>query len=250
MKRPPIIGIGASWAPTKIGRPAFPDACFDYLKCEYYEPIAKNGAIPLIIPNLEKEHWPLLDTIVRQIDGLLLSGGSDLAPDLFGQEEIAGSDCIIRRRRDEFELELLRRWDMIRPHGPILAICRGHQVLNAYYGGTLFQDFAICGIDTIPEGHRTPEKKRTYHSIDVVPGTLLADVIGAGDHMVNSSHHQGIDVLADGFEVSACAGDGVIEAMEHSCHARWLLSIQWHPEALDDEESARIFAAFVASCSA
>ncbi len=249
MTRPPIIGITASWAPFKKGRPFFPDSAFDYLKCEYYEPLARLGALPLIIPNLLPEQWPLLDTIARQMDGLLLSGGSDLAPDLFGQDELPASGCVVRRRRDELELELLRRWNLIRPHGPILAICRGHQVLNTLYGGSLFQDFDACGVETIPQGHRTPEKRRTYHDVEVLSGTLLSEVIGAGRHRVNSSHHQGIDRLADGFIVSARAEDGIIEAMEMEDRTRWLVSVQWHPEAMDNDESARIFAAFVAACA-
>ncbi|MCK5834010.1 gamma-glutamyl-gamma-aminobutyrate hydrolase family protein [bacterium] len=247
-KRQPIIGITASWAPEKEGRPFFSDAAFDYLKCEYSEAIADAGAVPIIIPNLSPRNWDYLNTLIRNLDALFLSGGSDLAPDFFNQEKIQGAKCVIRRKRDEFEFELMRRWEMIRPQSPIMAICRGHQVLNAYYDGSLFQDFEACGIKTISQGHRTPEKKRTNHTIEVYPGTLLAEIIGAGIHEVNSSHHQGIDKLADGFIVSARADDGIIEAIEPRLRDRWLISVQWHPEAMGDVDSGRIFAAFVESC--
>lgn len=229
-------------------RPVFPDGSFDYLKNEYSDSITRAGGLPIIIPNFEKEDWYLIDYLIPRFDGLLLSGGSDFASDLFGQEEIPGADCVVRRRRDEFELELMRRWDAIRPNSPIFAICRGHQLINIHYGGTLFQDFKACGVKTIEIGHRTAEKRRTYHNIDVYEKTLLAEIVGAGKLHVNSSHHQAIDRLADGFVVTARAEDGIVEAIEEKYTKRWLLSIQWHPEALTDDASAALFKAFVDAC--
>ncbi len=245
MKHFPLIGVTASWTPFVEKRPVFPDGSFDYLKNDYTDSVADAGGIPIIIPNLERENWKLLDPLIRRLDGLLFSGGSDITPDLFGQEEIPGSNCIIRRRRDEFEMELMRRWDVIRPHGPILAICRGHQLLNIHNGGTLIQDFGACGVDVIPEGHRTPEKRRTYHEVGITKGGLLAEIMGEGRTRVNSSHHQAIDKLAENFRAVAFADDGIIEAIEPIEPGRWVLSIQWHPEALSDDASAGIFEAFV-----
>jgi len=248
MDSTPLIGITSSWAPFERNRPVLPDGSFDYLKNEYSDSIARAGGASVIIPNFEKDGWGLLDHLINRLDGLLLSGGSDLAPDFFGENEISEAGCFIRRRRDELELELLRRWDSIRPDRPILAICRGHQVLNVYYGGTLIQDFAACGKATIPENHRTPDGHRTYHEIEVLGGTLLAEITGEGTIKVNSSHHQGTDRLGEGFIVSARAADGIIEAIELKEPKRWLLSVQWHPEALNDEASDRIFEAFVEAC--
>lgn len=248
MKEIPLIGVTASWTPFVENRPVFPDGSFDYLKNEYSDSLARAGGLPVIIPNFKRDDWHLIDSLIRRLDGLLLSGGSDFAPDLFGQEEIPGSDCIIRRRRDEFELELMKRWDLIRPRSPVFAICRGHQLINIHYGGTLFQDFETCGVKTIEIGHRTKEKRRTYHDIEVYKNTLLAGIVGAGKLHVNSSHHQGVDRIAGGFIATAKAEDGIIEAIEQPISERWLLSIQWHPEALTDEASAKIFAAFVEAC--
>jgi len=248
MANVPLIGVTASWTPFVENRSVFPDGSFDYLKNEYTDSILRAGGLPVIIPNLEREHWGLMDQLIRNLDGLLLSGGSDLAPDLFGQPNLPGSDCVIRRRRDEFELDLMHRWDMLRPHSPVLAICRGHQLLNVLYEGTLIQDFAACGIKTIDCGHRTIDKRRTYHDVDVLEGTKLSRITGSGSIHVNSSHHQAIDSLADGFIISARAEDGVIEAIEETDENRWLISIQWHPEALTDEISAAIFQAFVEAC--
>ncbi len=246
MKRAPFIGITASYAPPADNRRVFPDPEFDYLKCEYHEAIAKAGGLPIIIPNLPPEQFGHLDELVRKLDGLLLSGGSDLAPKHFKQDQNPLAKCVIRERRDELELDLLRRWFLIRPKGPILAICRGHQVLNAFLGGTLHQDFAACGIETIPVGHRTAEAKRTEHKVTIEPGTRLAEIIGEGEHMVNSSHHQGVDRLAKGYIVSARAEDGIIEAIEPEGREGWVISVQWHPEAMHkDLASMKIFEAFI-----
>lgn len=250
MKRYPSIGITVSWAPPKEGRAGFPDPGFDFIKNEYVEAVAESGGVPLLIPNLDRPHWALLDQMLPRLDGLLFSGGSDLAPDLFGQEENPEAGCNIRRRRDVFELELLRRWNMIRPDGPIFGICRGHQVLNVFYGGDLFQDFGAYGREVIPQGHLSPEKKRTHHKIDVKDGSMLEGIIGGGDHEVNSSHHQGIKILADDFLASAYAPDGIIEAFELREQSRWLMSVQWHPEAMfDTVESRKLFKAFIEACS-
>jgi len=249
MNNPPSIGITVSWVPHQDDRTGFSDTPFDFNKSEYSEAIARSGGLPILIPNLLSEHWDLIDPLLIKIDGLCLSGGSDLAPDLFGQEEIPDAGCLIRRRRDEFELELLRRWDILRPDGPIFAICRGHQVLNIHYGGTLIQDFDACSVETIPQGHRTPDRKRTVHWIKVEDGTLLADIIGEGFHLVNSSHHQGIDRLGEGFIPGAFAPDGIIEGFELKSKSRWLISVQWHPEAMMfAEDSRRLFEAFVDAC--
>jgi len=251
----PLIGVTSSWTPFVENRPVFPDGSFDYLKNEYTDSILRAGGLPVTIPNFTKEHWEFIDPLIRRFDGLLLSGGSDFSPDLFGQNELSEAGCVVRRRRDEFELELMRRWDILRPQSPILAICRGHQLLNIHYGGDLYQDFEACGIKTIEIGHRTAEKRRTYHDIEVFESTRLASIVGAGTIHVNSSHHQGIDRLAEGFVVSARAEDGIIEAIEQTTPQtpqgdgkRWLISIQWHPEALSDETSAALFLAFVVAC--
>ncbi len=249
MKNMPIIGVTASWTPPVENRPVFPDGSFDYLKNEYTDSVANAGGLPIIIPNFEREHWHYLDSLIRRLDGIFFSGGSDFAPDLFGQEAIPEADCVVRRRRDEFELELFRRWDMIRPKSPVLAICRGHQLLNIRYGGTLYQDFDACGIPTIEIGHRTAEKRRTYHDIEIESGTLLAEIVGKGNLEVNSSHHQAIDRLAENLKVTAWAEDGIIEAVEEISPQRWLLSVQWHPEALTDSASKAIFKAFVEACA-
>jgi putative glutamine amidotransferase len=248
MSHIPLIGITASWAPFVEKRPVFPDASFDYLKNEYSDSIARAGGLPVIIPNFEKEHWSFIDPLIRRLDGLLLSGGSDFSPDLFGQEEIPEAKCVFRRRRDEFELELLQRWDAIRPKSPVMAICRGHQLVNIRYGGTLVQDFDACGVRTIEIGHRTPELQRTYHDVEICTNSILAGIVGTGKLHVNSSHHQAVDKLADGFRVTARAEDGVIEAIEETNPRRWLISVQWHPEALTDSASEVLFEEFIKAC--
>ena len=246
--RRPIIGVTTTWMPGEKNRKTFPDGSFDYLKNQYSDWLAEFGGIAFPIPTYEKKHWDCLSTILRKIDGLLLSGGDDLAPDLIGQEEIEGAGVVFHRRRDELELELLRRWELMRKDAPILTICRGHQVLNAFYGGEIIQDFDACGVETIPQRHQTPEKGITLHEVEILPDRLLADILGEGRIRVNSSHHQAVKRVADIFTVSARADDGVIEACELKDKSRWLLSLQWHPEALFEDSSAKIFRAFVEAC--
>lgn len=250
MSRPPVIGVSASFAPYQKGRPVFTDGSFDYAKNEYTDSIIDAGGLPIIIPNFRKKDYHLINPLLRMLDGLLLSGGSDLDSSFFGEENNPEADCVVRLRRDKLEMELLRRWELIRPDGPIMAICRGHQILNVFYGGTLYQDFTFCKVETIPQGHRTPEKHRTEHSIEVFPDTYLAEIIGDGMHTVNSSHHQGIKKLADGFRVSAKSPDGIIEAIEPIGDNRErIISIQWHPEALPEKpESGKLFSRFVGNC--
>jgi len=249
MAQHPLIGITANWVPDDKGRgKILPTSSFDYLQNNYSDAIARAGGTPVIIPNLGRDFWDLFDVILGKLDGLLLSGGGDIAPEFFGQERIIEADCDIRKRRDETELEILRRWDLLRPDAAILAICRGHQLLNVYYGGTLIQDFDICGKEVIPQEHRKSDSGRTEHEIEVFPETLLATIIGEGTHTVNSSHHQGIDKLAEGLKVGACARDGVIEAVEPNSLARWIISVQWHPEIMCNELSGKIFSAFIDAC--
>jgi putative glutamine amidotransferase len=248
MGKKPLIGLSSSWAPFKKGRVDMIDPEFDYLKSEYSEAIIVAGGIPIIIPTFKKSHLKALDQIIPLLDGLVLTGGCDLDPSFFGEMEIPDAKCVIRKRRDILELELAKKFDELSPEKPLLAICRGHQLFNVYLGGTLIQDFDACGKKTIPQKHSLP-KERTYHEVEIFPGTLLSSIIGEGTHTVNSSHHQGIAKLAVPLKIVAKAPDGIIEAVEMKKPRRWFLSIQWHPEAMvGDKASKEIFKAFVKAC--
>lgn len=174
-------------------------------------------------------------------DGVLFAGGVDVDPHRYG-EEITGEGVEICEDRDRFELEfarLLRDTDV-----PVLGICRGIQLLNVAFGGTLHQDIA---------GHRQEEPGHVMpFAAGVAPGSFLESLVGPGLCRVNSFHHQAVKDPAPGFAVSAISEDGYIEAIEpRERNGRFLLGVQWHPELFyDQSESSRaIFRAFVAAAS-
>jgi putative glutamine amidotransferase len=148
--------------------------------------------------------------------GLVLTGGGDLNPKLYG-EAPHGKTEGIDDGRDELELELLER--AVRLDLPVLAICRGMQLLNVYSGGKLIQH--------IP-GHSAPHKLEA-HAVEIVSGTLLRELVGAGPLRVNSRHHQAAGPVAPGLVVSATSGDGIVEGLERP-NSRFVLGVQWHPE--------------------
>lgn len=177
------------------------------------------------------------------LDGLMLTGGGDLHPSLFGQE-VDGTDAnTIYPERDRMELGLVQA--AVRRNMPLLGICRGIQVINVALGGTLAQHV---------EGHTGKNDtfdKPLFHTISVRPRSLLDRTLGSGLSLeTNSYHHQAIlsRDLAPALLASGIAADGVIEAVEHPVHP-WLLGVQWHPERLYElgEAHQRLFTAFVAA---
>nr|MBC7244687.1 gamma-glutamyl-gamma-aminobutyrate hydrolase family protein [Chloroflexota bacterium] len=208
----------------------------------YCRALEAVGGAPVLIPLLDDEE-ALLD-IYQRLDGLLLAGGGDIAPRHFGQERLARLGNI-DPPRDRVEL-LLVRW-AVEDDLPLLAICRGIQVLNVALGGTLYQDIP----SQIPHALRHnfhPEHPRNHlgHEIVVKEGTRLAGILGVNQVHVNSFHHQSVRDVAPRLIVAAVAPDGVIEAME-APDKRFVLGVQWHPEDLvwDDPKMRRLLAAFI-----
>ena len=169
--------------------------------------------------------------------GLLLPGGGDIDPARFGQPDMGSRD--IDPALDDVQLAARDR--CARSGRPVLGICRGHQVLNVYFGGDLIQDLPTAG------AHMAHDHADSVHPIAVRPGSLLHRLLGASP-AVNSSHHQGLGRLGEGLAVSAQAPDGVIEAIEHRTLP--ILGVQFHPERMaslarpDTADGAAIFAWF------
>jgi putative glutamine amidotransferase len=161
------------------------------------------------------------------LDALVLTGGSDVNPARYGQEPHAATDKP-DDERDDTEAALLSR--ALSDGVPVLAICRGLQLWNVVAGGTLVQDLATSVVHErkAPQG-TAPGMHPAVHPVDVVAGTLLAGVVGAGECPVNSRHHQAVDRLGTGLTVSAVAPDGVVEAFELPGHP-FAVAVQWHPE--------------------
>jgi putative glutamine amidotransferase len=208
----------------------------------YCRALEMAGGAPVLIPLLSDEQ--ALWDIYQRLDGLLLAGGGDIAPHHFGQVRTA-KVSYVDPPRDRVEMLLVRR--AVADDLPVLAICRGIQVLNVALGGTLYQDIP----SQIPHALRHnfhPDHARNHlgHEVEIKGGTRLADILGATRVEVNSFHHQSLQNVPDLLQVTAVAPDGVIEAIEAS-RRRFVLGVQWHPEELvdDDPRMKHLFEVFV-----
>jgi putative glutamine amidotransferase len=216
------------------------------MKQTYCYAVQRAGGAPVLIPLLDDE-TALLD-VYQHLDGLLLSGGGDVAPRHFGQPRRARL-IDLDTARDRAELRLTH-W-AVQDGLPFLGICRGLQMLNVALGGTLYQDIDM----QIPGAQRhrfVPGFARNYlgHEVLVKEDTRLANILGGGRLPVNSFHHQAVRDVASTLRVVASAPDGVIEALECLAH-RFVLGVQWHPEDLiaDDARMLRLFEALVTAAA-
>jgi len=192
--------------------------------------------------------------LIGTADGLLLTGGADVEPSRYGQAEDPAAGVYTTPERDAMEWDLLEAARAARR--PVLAICRGQQVVNAFLGGTLWQDLGRLGAD-VKRDHDPDEsdRRRLAHGVDVGPGTdPLSELLRShAPFAVNSLHHQAVRVLAEGLGVAAASPDGVIEAMALRDPRWWLWAVQWHPEELtepgDHPVHGELFRSFLSACS-
>lgn len=181
---------------------------------------------------------------LSSLDGLVLVGGSDVDPMRYGEAPQAETEAP-DHERDAAEFSLLEQ--ALLQDLPVLAICRGLQLVNVFHGGTLIQHLNPVERHSRTEGDRG----LPAHAVTIHPGTLLFGIAGTGTWQVNSRHHQAVRTLGQGLRVSAVdAQDGTVEALERP-DKRFLLAVQWHPEdqAPRDAEQAKIFQAFSAAVS-
>ncbi len=207
---------------------------------KYAAVIQAAGGLPVFLPVLTAAS---AEEFLAPLDGLLLPGGGDVDPELFGEATHPDIGRVVREL-DDFEIALTRL--AVEADLPVLGICRGEQVLNVALGGTLVQHIPAQVPGAIRHGGNPIAEPS--HAIAVPAATLLARILGAGSHKVNSTHHQSVKALAPGLCVSAvCPEDGIIEAIEDP-DARFCLGLQFHPEEMP-ERFAPLFSAFVAACA-
>lgn len=236
MGKRPLIGVTAGMTDSE-------EYLTIYRRC--MDGLLAAGALPALLPVTGDE--ATLNAYVETFDGFLFSGGVDVDPLRFGEQQRACCGAI-SPLRDENELALARLLAK-RKNKPALGICRGFQVLNIALGGDIYQDIAADRPE--PSLNHRQKQPETYvsHSVRLTPGSRLFAAIGREEIMVNSLHHQAVRRLAEGFAQTAEAPDGVIEAAELAEHP-FFVGVQWHPERLwwKDEAHFALFRAFVEAC--
>jgi putative glutamine amidotransferase len=211
---------------------------------DYVESVTRAGAEPLVLSNGDDPR-----AVLNRVDGLLLTGGLDVDPALYGEAPHPTTEPA--PERDRFEVPLSKA--AVERGVPVLAICRGVQVLNVAAGGTLVQDIPSAVRSDLAHSVDVP-KDKIAHEVRVTAGSRLAAALGPGTPLdtcsVNSRHHQAIGRIAPQFVMSAVSPDGVIEAIERP-DAPFCLGVQWHPENFwRTGEFAGLFDAFVAAARA
>ncbi len=241
MNKKPVIGISSS---ISIDKDNF-FLGYEYASVSFgcVNSIKRAGAVPFVLPAIEEDP-EVIKAMVSNVDAIMLSGGHDVNPLLWGEEPHKDLSEI-STQRDAFDYNLIK---YAREQGkPILGICRGYQIMNVFFGGTLWQD-----ISKIPEFYiKHNQKAKTSevtHSVLIEKDSCLYPILGE-KVLVNSYHHMAIKEPAPNFKVMAKAPDGVIEMIEDR-RKNFMLGVQWHPEMLSEKDKAmqEIFNYFVNQC--
>ncbi len=241
------IGITACFFYPDVSRTVFGPKSLSYVENDMFRYVSQKGILPVVIPDLNSE---IVDDILGELDGFLFQGGSDLAPGTYGEKPIIEGKWLGDTHRDQYELRIMDY--AIKNNKPILAICRGMQLMNAYFGGTLYQDIA-----TQKEGTIMHRDAMIYDSVNhgiqfTGENTLSKLYQDIKNPVVNSVHHQGVKDVGEKLKVLAVSSeDGIVEAVEYTDAAPGrVLGVQWHPEFSDTLKdkvipSDRLFDQFV-----
>lgn len=223
----PIIGITGDIEDNKYS-----------IKTFYADAIERAGACPVFLPLSCSED--LIKTIAKKINGLLISGGGDIDPRVYGNPPFPslakgeGGLKPVSDKRFYFEKKLLK--EIMTLKKPVFGICYGMQFMNVFLGGTLYQDLLMQGPKT--------DNHKSGHMIKIYNKSRLYYILGEDCIRVNSSHHQGINKIGKGLIISAYSPDKVVEAIELKDHP-FFIGVQWHPERLSDKHSQRLFRYFI-----
>lgn len=251
MKNRLKIGISACLMHPDPARSSFASKTLQYVEQSMAHWLMSGGALPVMVPS------PLGETACGDVavedyaswlDGLVLHGGADVWPGSYGETPLQAS-WSGDRQRDEYEKALVHAF--VNAKKPVFGVCRGLQLINVAFGGTLYQDIAAQLPGALQ--HRDGERyDHHFHTLEVLPETRLGALLaGTSSYKINSIHHQCVKHLAPGFVVEArCPEDGMIEAIRHT-GATYIAAVQWHPEfhqpALGTLNDAPLLADFLAA---
>ena len=213
----------------------------DFISYPYYtRKIELAGAVPVDIPYFY-DMEASVKTLAGRLDGILFIGGEDIDPKYYG-EPVAGSEKIVPER-DSLEMQLFDAF--YRARKPVLGICRGMQLMNVFFKGSLIQDISSEKKGYLEHVQSSEGGFAPAHGVSVTKGTLLASLVGESVR-VNTLHHQAARKVGEGLIVAAESEDGIIEAVEMPEYP-FMLGVQWHPERLGEEPHFNIFKAFVSA---
>lgn len=216
----PLIGISANYGDNN-----------SKLAENYYKSVVAVGGVPVIIP--VTDDLATIEAIVSRLDGILLSGGGDMHPRYYNEEPIPENGTP-DELRDRYDVSLIK--SAVEYQLPVLGICRGMQVINTVFGGSLYQDINVQYADKKPMCHsQNEERSITTQTASVVTDSLLYSIVSCNTLPINSIHHQAVKRIADGFRAVAFADDGICEAIESLYYP--ILGVQWHPEHLSEADA-------------
>jgi putative glutamine amidotransferase len=209
----------------------------------YLEVLERYGLAPVLVTPAHTA--ASLPALLDHCQGLVLTGGEDVDPARYGEAPLPGLG-VTNPARDETELLTLGL--ALERKLPVLGICRGCQLVNVHFGGSLYQDLTLQGPSEVRHRQKEPWERRT-HRVQIEPDSKLAAIVATEALVINSFHHQGVKEVGAGLRVVARAEDGTVEAIERPESTSWLLGVQWHPErfeatAPETDSDRRIFQEF------
>lgn len=224
------IGISACFMYPDPNRVAFNKKTLQYVEQSVPHWVMSGGALPVMIinPSGDTFRGPItVDDYAKWLDGLVLHGGADVWPGSYKEtplKEAWNGD----KHRDEYEIALVKAF--VAQGKPVFGICRGMQLINVAFGGTLYQDIPTM-VDTQLEHRHSDRYDQNFHSLEIVKGSRLDQLLqGQPQEKINSVHHQAVKDLAPNFTIEArCPSDQIVEAIRHTGDA-WVAGVQWHPE--------------------